>query len=239
MPSRLEGANVVRVALAAIAGDLPKALKRAQNRMIYAIWNAQKDQMKTDIDRPTPFSVKSLQYKKAGPPKALELDTNDAAVYMANSFVAGSKVGPDEYLGVQIVGGMAAGPKRSEKLMQSLGWMPKGTTWVPAVGVPLNQYGNVSGGLISAMLTNLGANPYGDKKDRSKEKTLFVLVGPVGKEEGVFRKIGGEWKPFLWFVKRPAYRARYKFHERGASEIATRYPAILSGEIAGAINKGR
>jgi hypothetical protein len=234
--TRAEGADAVRVLLAAIAGELPKALERAQNKMIYQVWHAEKDQMRKDIDRPTPFSINSLQYKKVGPPKPLELNTDGAAVYMANAFKAGNKVGPDEYLGVQILGGLAAGPKRSERIMQARGWMPQGTTWVPASGVSLNQYGNISGGLMSAMLTNLGANPYGNKKDPKKEKTLFVLIGQPGREEGVFRLVGREWRPFLWFVKRPTYRARYTFHERGASEIGAQYPAILSEALAEALN---
>lgn len=229
---RLDGASQVQAMIAALKDKLPKAVEYAQNKMIYQVWAAEKDQMQKDIDRPTPFSLNSLQYKKVGTPKPLELNTDGAAVYMANAFKAGSKVGPDEYLGVQIVGGLTAGPRRSERLMQSLGWMPKDTVWVPASGVPLNQYGNISGALISAMLTNLGANPYGNKKNRSAEKTTFVLVGPPGREEGVFRLVGSQWRPFLWFVKRSTYRARYRFHERGAAEIAAQFPGILAGYVA-------
>jgi hypothetical protein len=237
MPPRLEGANIVRAALAAIAGDLPKALNRAQNKMIYQTYQAEKDQMRKDIVSPTPWSLGALRYKKVGLPKGREPATTSAIVYMADLFRGGEFVGAKEYLGVQIIdGGQTAGPRRSEKIMQARGWMPAGTVWVPAVGVPLNQYGNVSGGLINAMLQNLGAKPPGK---RAPKGTKYVLVGTPGSEEGVFRLVGGEWQPFLWFVKRPTYKSRYKFHERGASEIAAQYPDILSGALAEAINKGR
>ena len=67
-------------ALKTIAVEAPKGATRAQNKMIYQLWYAEKDQMRKDIDRPTKFSVNSLQYKKVGPPKPLELNTDGAAV---------------------------------------------------------------------------------------------------------------------------------------------------------------
>ena len=234
MTTRAEGADAINALLAAIAGELPKVLERAQNKMIYQVYQAEKDQMARDIDRPTPWSLGSLRYKKVGPPKGGEPATQGAIVYMADPFRGGEYTGAKEYLGVQIIdGGQTAGPRRSEKIMQARGWMPAGTVWVPAVGVALNQHGNISGALISAMLQNLGATPPGK---RAPKGTKYVLIGQPGREEGVFRLVGREWRPFLWFVKRPTYRARYTFHERGASEIGAQYPAILSEALAEALN---
>jgi len=235
--ARIEGAKELQAMIQSMKDKLPKALEYAQNKMIYDVWQAEKDQMKKDIDRPTPWSVGALRYKKVGAPKGREPSTQDAIVYMDDPFRGGEYTGAKEYLGVQIIaGGQTAGPRRSEKMMQQKGWMPKNTVWVPAVGVPLNQYGNISGGLINAMLQNLGAKPPGKKAPKGAK---YVLVGTPGSEEGVFRLVGTTWTPFLWFVQRPTYsRARYKFHERGASEISAQYPAILSGYIEKAL-KGR
>lgn len=228
---QIQNASQVQAMIAGLMDKLPKAVESAQNKMIYNVYQAERDQMAKDIDRPTPWSLGALRYKKVGTPTGREPATQDAMVYMDDPFRAGQYTGAKDYLGVQIVaGGQTAGPRRSEKLMQQRGWMPKGTVWVPASGVPLNQYGNVSGGLISAMLQNLGAITPGK---RAPKGTKYILVGPPGQEQGVFRLVGSQWQPFIWFVKRPTYsRARYQFHERGAAEIATQYPSILSEYVA-------
>ena len=238
MTVQIQGLKQARAALKAIAVEAPKAAARAQNQMIYQLWVAAKDQMRKDIAQPTPWSLGALRYKKVGPPKGREPATPDAMVYMDDPFREGEYTGAKEYLGVQIIaGGQTAGPRRSEKLMQQKGWMPKGTVWVPAVGVPLNQYGNISGGLIQAMLQNLGAIPPGKKAPKG---TKYILMGEPGREEGVFRLVGKTWHPFLWFVKRPTYsRARYKFHERGSAEIAAQYRGIVADEIAKALEAAR
>jgi hypothetical protein len=223
----IRGLDEVRLAVARLGEKAKEVDTKAQSAMAAEVWNAEKDQMRSDLDRPTPFSVGALRYKKAGDPGTFGAPRVDgAAVYMANAFAVGSRVGPDEWLGVQIVGGTSAGPKRSERVLQNLGYMPKNKVWVPARGVRLDAYGNVRGSTISAMLSNLGANPYGRSSDPSSLETKFVLVGPPGDEEGVFYKSGQIWKPFLWFVDRQSYRERFEFYERADREIAQNFNRI-------------
>jgi hypothetical protein len=241
MTLQIQGLEQARAALKAIAVEAPKAAARAQNKMIFELWVAAKDQMRKDIAQPTPWSLGALRYKKVGPPKGREPATPDAIVYMDDPFREGEYTGAKEYLGLQIIpGGQASGRRRSEKRLKQLGWMPQDTVWVPAKNQPLNQYGNINGGKIGGMLQNLGAI-VGPKKGKGKKvKALYLLMGDEGREWGVFHKEGGRWVPFLWFVKRPTYsNPSYKFHERGASEIAAKYPGIVAAEIAKALEAAR
>lgn len=228
MDLRMEGVDQVKALLATLKGDLPKVAERAQNAMVYQLMLAEKEQMRADLDRPTPWSVGALRYKKVGKPTALEPKTDGAAVYMADAFAVGSRVGPNEWLGVQILGGKTAGPKRSEKLMQSIGILKADHVWVPDRAVKLDQYGNVKGSTMSALITDLGLNPYARTKDKH-----FCLIGkpPVG----VLARVasGGEslWLPFLWFVPRKTYRARFGFYRRADKEIAAQLPAIINEKL--------
>jgi hypothetical protein len=233
---RLEGVDKVRSMLAALGGELEGANKYAQNKMAYELRIVEQAQMRADLDRPTPWSVNSLRYKKAGQSAVEGPRTEGAAVYFETPWGFSSGLGADEWQGVQILGGAPAGPKRSEKRLQQLGWMPKAKVWVPAVGTRLDRYGNVPGSLISDMLSNLGANPYGNKSGTpGADYAKYVLVGDRGDPEGVFRKVGGEWVPFLWFVEREKYQARYDFYGRADREISQRFPAILDYYVQKAI----
>lgn len=213
---RVDGLTDVRRTLAALTGELAEASRLAQNKMAYQVRVAEREQMAADLDRPTPWSLNALRYSKAKIGSGGRV--SGASVYMANAFTAGTNVGPDEWLGVQILGGQTAGPKRSERRLQSLSWMPRDHVWVPAAETPLDRYGNVRGSMISDMLSNLGANPYGRNADPSAVDVRYVLVGPMGKEEGVFRKVRGQWVPFLWFVPRQRYTQRFEFYQRAMDE---------------------
>lgn len=194
--------------------------------MAYEIAQAEKAHMRQDLDRPTPWTVGSLRYKKVDASPSGAPRVKGAAVYFEKPWGADG-LGAEEWLGVQILGGTSAGPKRSEVRLQSLGWTPKDKVWVPAVGTRLDRYGNVPGSLISDRLSNLGANPYGRTADPSGAKTRYLLIGEPGREEGVFRKLRGEWQPFLWFVDRERYRARFDFYGHADREVLLRYGGIL------------
>jgi hypothetical protein len=228
----IRGVESVRALLASLGGELDEASRLAQNKMAYELWAAEKDQIKSDLDRPAPWSVNALRYKKAGDAASLGDAPNvpGAAVYMANAFRAGSRVGPDEWLGVQIKGGVTAGPRRSERILQNAGILPRDTVWVPARGVGLDAYGNLKGGVIARMLMDLGQNPYA----RTRTKN-FALIGPRGNPVGVITKVGDSWYPFLFFVPRATYRARYDFYGRADREVAARFADIWNEYLAQAL----
>lgn len=122
---RINGLAEVKQLLATVQGELPNVNKYAQNKLAYELWTAEKDQMRADLDRPTPFSLGSVVYKKFGA-SAITVRGKDsfsmsAGVEGAGVFVVdrpGRKRATGiDYLGVMIRGGKTAGPKRSEKLL--------------------------------------------------------------------------------------------------------------------------
>ena len=233
----LRGLNPVKELLAGLGGELGKASELAQNKMAYEIAQAEKEQMRTDLDRPTPWTVGSLRYKKVGASPVGAPKVEGAAVYFETPWGYSDGLGADEWLGVQILGGSTAGPKRSEARLQMLGWMPRDKVWVPAVGTRLDRYGNVPGSLISDMLSNLGANPYGRNADPSAVRVRYLLVGEPGREEGVFQKLGGDWVPFLWFVDRETYRKRFDFYGRADREVRQGFAKILDTYLDKALGR--
>lgn len=225
MHLNVSGMTEVQSLLASIAGEMEKVSHQSQNKLAYEIMQGNKAQMREDLDRPTPWSVGSLRYKKVDENPIGAPAVEGAAVYFETPWGYSSGLGAEEWLGVQILGGEAAGPKRSEKRMQQLGYMPSGTVWVPAAEARRDRYGNISGALISAMLSNLGANPYGASQN---PQATFALIGPPGNEEGVFQKVRGEWRPFLWFVPKPTnYSPRYQFYERAEREKDEKFEGII------------
>lgn len=247
-PIRLEGLNSVRELIASLSPALEAANERAQNKMAYTLMQAEREQVKSDLDRPTPGTVNSILYKKYGATQ-LKFTNPEITISVPNIKGAGVFVGDlfgfkqatvDDLLGVQIVGGLPAGPKRSAVILQNFNWMRKDQVWVPAVGAPLDQYGNLRGSLLAYMLQNMGTNQYAQVKEDAK----FVLIGEPGNYEGVWwkgattaKQSGGEWRPLIWFIDKPAYMPRYRWNERAEQEINANFKEILDWYIDDELKK--
>ena len=226
---RLEGLNSVQAMIADLGPGLDRANKNAQNKMAYELMVAERDQAKSSLDRPTPFTVSSIAYKKVGATsfKAGSVTVSVPDVAGAGLFVAdmfhNRRADEDAYVGVQIFGGATAGPRASERALQSMGFMPRGTVWVPAAGVGLDAYGNVRGAGIQSMLADLRAN--------GRRGQNFAVMGAPGREKGIITKVGDDWYPWLWFVTPRVYSARLGFYERAEREVAARFPQILADAV--------
>lgn len=245
---KLEGLDNVREMIASLSPALEAANERAQNKMAYELMVAEREQVNSDLNKPVTSTVNSILYKKYGATQ-LNFTNPSITVPVPNIKGAGVFVGDlfgfkqatvDDLLGVQIVGGLPAGPKRSAVILQNFNWMRLDQVWVPAVGAPLDQYGNLRGSLISYMLQNMGTNPYALVKEDAK----FVLIGEPGNYEGIWWKgsaststKGGEWRPLMWFVDKPAYMPRYHWNERAEKEINANFKEILAWYIDDELNK--
>ena len=240
----LNGLEEVQAMLLALGGELKTAGDKAQTRMAYQIREAAVAQMVGDLDRPTPFSLggglsqAGPRYKAAGKlPTATESSAGapsieGAAVYFRAPF-GGPGLEPDEYLGVHVIGAdsarLTAGPRASEKWLQMLGWMRPDQVWVPDKAVKLDNYGNVSGNTILAMMADI--KPAGVAGDN------FAPIGKPPDIRGVRARIGDGWYPFLWFVSRRSYSARYDFYGRADAEVQYGFKQILDDEITYALRK--
>lgn len=209
--------------------------EKAQNRLAYALMQAERDQAKSSLDRPTPYSISSIAYKKVGATSfsvgGLTVPTPaipGAGVFVGDLFGRGG-ASAEHYLGVQIFGGKTAGPRGSELALQALNMMPSGTVWVPAPGTGLDAYGNVSGTAIRSMLADLRAN--------GRRGENFVVIGQPGDERAVFTQVAGEWHPFLYFIQPATYTDRYGFYERADAEVAQQFPGIMNEELDRALER--
>jgi hypothetical protein len=225
----VRGMDDVRSLIASLGDEMERVNAGAQNQMAYELYRAEQDQMRADIDRPTPWSVGSLRYKKYDQPGGEGApNVKGAAVHFAVPFGLSAGLEADEYLGVQSLGGKTAGPKRSEVRLRALGYLPADMVWVPAAGVKLDRYGNVSGATIQSMLADLAKGPKGAN---------FFVLGYPRRPRGIFARIGEDWHPFLWFISRRSYTAIFDFYGRADREVEARFKVIWGERVDQALRR--
>lgn len=246
-PIKLEGLNNVREMIASLSPALEKANKRAQNKMAYTLMVAEREQIKTDLNWPNPTTVSSILYKKygatslkfPGPPEITVAvpDIKGAGVFVGDLF-GGTIAKVDTMLGVQIAGGLPAGPKRSELILMQRGFMRPDQMWVPAEVAPRDKYGNIPGSEWSAALTNLGFNQYAQPTQAKQ----WAIMGKPGNYIGIWKKVTdpsvpGQWQPWVYFVKRPNYQPRYQWDARADMEVKAQFESILAWYIDDELSK--
>lgn len=204
----------VKVVLSALA---PKQWTFAQalalTRTAQSVKSAEKGSMRSVFDRPTPFTLNSLQLQAA------TRNTLEARVWFKDPPRMSER---DHYLMPQVYGG-ARTQKRFEGTLVRAGVLPKGRALVPASGVTLDAYGNVPRSIYSRILANLQASPVGAntntrKKRRNARDMRFFYGNPGGKGRGIWQRFafawGGAVRPiFLERRSMPQYRQRFGFFD--------------------------
>lgn len=183
--------------------------------------------MKQRLDRPTPTTLNSLFLKPATKGKP------EARVYFKDQWASG--IPADAYL-QQVVGGGQRKHKRFEKALIARGLMKSGQFALPNSDL-LNQYGNVSRGTMSKILSGLGAaetasgyqaNASGSKRSKAKGNARRFFAGMVDSEDGVWERKGtafgeGVRPVFLFSNGAPQYRTIFPFHTIGQNIVAANY----------------
>jgi len=195
----------VKAAIVGIGGGLPYAISKGQNSTAYLVRQGEQFEMQADLDRPTPWAMGSLTYTKG------DVKTGKKArVYFEDRFASNPGEDDKGYLGVQIFGGTRARMRRSEKIFERAGLLPRGWTWVPATPTPLNAYGNVPAGIISAATGGYEGNTAG---------RYTYLEAPDKSWRGIFRIDAGGFVPVIWFRPAINYSKRFEFYERAQKEV--------------------
>jgi hypothetical protein len=192
------------------------------------------DRLARDLDRPTPYTLRSLYTKPA------RADALQAEVYFKDD-LAGSGTPATKYLLPQVEGG-ARHVKRFERALQAAGAMPAGWHAVPGAAARLDAYGNVSKGQITQILSQVGTELTAgynrtltrgkEKADRTKQRRAYGRAGgqfvAIPRQQGRLKpgiyiaeardfgaKLGlgrtGKLRPVFLFVKSTQYRARFDF----------------------------
>lgn len=168
--------------------------------------------MQDVFDRPTRFTLNSLFVKPA------TKHNLTAIVHFKEGF---GSVPAWRYLGPQVEGG----PRRHKSFERHLiraGIMRQDEFAVPGQGVRLDAYGNMRGGDISRILSQLAASPDAHQnitrrsKARVKKRgaARYLLLRGTRAADGIYHRKGTrEIMPVLIFVPQPQYAKRFPFFE--------------------------
>jgi hypothetical protein len=168
------------------------------------------------FDRPTRFTLNALFVKTA-----TKRDLT-AAVRFKEGF---GSIPAWRYLGPQVEGGRRV-KKAHERRLERAGILRPDEYVVPGEGAALDAHGNMRGGIIERILSQLGAaeqlsgysaNETARSRRRNRRKNTgryFVLRGAKGAPDGVYMRMAGTAiKPVMIFVRPPTYSRRYPYNE--------------------------
>jgi hypothetical protein len=185
------------------------------------------------FDRPTPFVKRGLYVRPA---------TKDTLQ---------SEVGIS-YRAIDILGHHVEGGVRPEK--RSEHWL--GSYYLPGQAMPLNQYGNISQGKITQILSGVFKNPdpmswttaRSRQRKRKRARPFYFLIPNIRGIEsathlypGIYQRFGKrKIKPALIFMKKePTYSKRYDFYGIGRRTALSSYGAIFDKAMADAMRTAR
>lgn len=182
----------------------------ALTRTAQKVKAAQIDLMQQKLDRPTRFTLNSLQLKPATKTKL------EAIVETKQGF---GSVPAGRYLSPLVDGGERR-MKASEKRL--------GSYWTPARGASLDASGNIRGSTINKVLSQLKLradtqqNASGSKRSKAKRKSdaYFLQNGIVFQRKGKTKPA-----PFLILVKKvPTYRRMLPWYETATEVVDQTLP---------------
>lgn len=231
--------------LDALGRQMPFAASVALNRTAEWVATDERRAMRAQFDRPTPFFLNSLRVVRSTKAKLQAKvwfkDIN--SVDSASNFVL-----------PHIVGGRRRF-KQFEARLRAIGALPDGWFAVPAKGVPLNAYGNLSQGTISLVLNAAGAYtesgfntiPRAQRKTKLAKQGRAIFVAGVGNPQGlppgVFERrktgFGSAIRAILIFVDSATYKKRFDFFGIGKRTAAQRFPQEADRAIALAIRTAK
>ncbi|MDR1276395.1 MAG: hypothetical protein LBL72_08475 [Candidatus Accumulibacter sp.] len=202
------------------------AAMRAINAAVREGAEKTKSEMRRVFDRPTPWVVGGVRYKKADKIRlegAIDLD------YWGNK----QGVAVDQVLRAEIGGG-GRRLKRHEIALQRAGILPRGMAIVPGDAAKKDAFGNMSAGQIvqiiayfrvfgeqgyKANIDDKGRKRLATDKRKSGQRgfVYFALRAPRGKlPPGIYQRFqsafGSAIKPVMIFVRAPTYRRRLDFY---------------------------
>lgn len=195
------------------------------------------------FDRPTPFTKKATYVQPATKQRRY------AMVYIREQ--EKGRVAPIRYLQAEIYGG-TRGRKSFEKRLVEAGKMPPKSYVVPGAAAPLDKYGNIPGGQIQRILSDLHAQfdptqntPAKGARGRKRNRGSFYFSTwpPNGRSQhlkpGIYLRTPEGLKPIMAFVRGPRYRRRLRFFEIADQSARSRFPIEFGLAMRDAIRTAR
>lgn len=198
-----------------------------------------KREIRQVYDRPTRWTENALF---TWPAKVSDRDAMSAGVYFKDDVAKGTPAG--KYLGSTIRGGRRA-QKTHEKLLARKGVIDQGQLLVPGPDMPLDAHGNVKGGVIVQMLSQLQAmretgylanetvRSRAAKVAKRGHRRWFVSEwGEQGsRQKAIFYRKAAKGDPVLAFFvvdrEHVDYRVQFPFRDFMEKTVAARAPRIF------------
>ncbi len=202
-----------------IGSEMPFAMAMALSAMAKELQGVAEKEIAARYDRPTRWTKKSLF---TWPARKADFPTQSAGVYFKDYSPKGVPAG--RYLHPSIVG-KARSHKGFEKALIRSGLMRPDEYAIPAKGVRLNQYGNVSQGLVRKVLSQLkSGDPYQWETTRSRKRGKTgrlsgarYFIPSIGSKlpRGIYQRTGrGAVKMlFIFVTDRPDYKVILPFKQ--------------------------
>lgn len=209
----LESVLDARRALGQLADLAPPVLADALNHTAYQARQALHAEMSSVFDKPTPWTLKSIKVFLAKP------NSLEAALWI-DDYRVSKDVAPDRWLKAEVFGGPREA-KNFEKQLRRQKILPAGLFAVPAAGARIDQYGNMSRGQLTQILSGLAAwngysssaNATDSKRSLKKGNAKAFFVMRRGKTPiGIAERRDKDLVMVIAFVKQPHYRTRLDFH---------------------------
>lgn len=219
---------------------VPFATALALNKTGQAVKSALQAEMDVAFDRPTP-NTKSALYLSPASKSRLR-----ARVWMKDKQA--------RYLSTQVRGGKRPA-KGFEALLRRTRRLPEGWYAVPSKYVKLDGYGNVPGGIITKILSQLQSSrdPTANEnilakrrrnRTMAKGRYFAVLPGRSHLAPGIWERMGTAWgsalRPvFLYTQRQPGYGSRLRFFEIGNRVAREEFPIQFQLALRRALSTAR
>ncbi len=217
--------------------QIPFATAQALNDTVEDLRDYHRMILPIIFDRPTRYTLNSLRVLKASTRRDLV-----AGIYFKESNRAGS-----HYLMPQVEGGTR--PRKAfERWLIQRGIMASNEYAVPASGLKLDAYGNVSGSVITSILSQLFASPDAHQWEtaRSRKRAglsrhrYFVPQAGSSLRRGIWRRKGkNAIEPVFIFVSSVTYRSRYQFHDISQERAQMLFPMHFERRLLAGIEDQR
>lgn len=225
--------------------NIPFATAMALTKTAKHVEQQTRTNMASDIDRPTPFTLRSLYTKPAS-------KTDLTATVRFKDF-AGKGTPAGKYL-QPITEGKARGDKSSERKLKNSGNIPIDKYLAPAKGSRTNAYGNVTASRYVQILSYLKssgesgftANRSDTSTKRNKKMRQFFTITEKGQGTGLARslppgiyerlagtagKAGKAVRMVFALVRQPRYRVSFPFYSDAQELAVKRFPIEIQAAI--------
>lgn len=238
------GLEKVQRQLASLTGaKANEAYAKAINDTAFKVRSKMQEEMRSSFDRPTPYVLRSPQFKSATPDRLV--------ANVQPTYYGGKGIDPQKILLAQAEGGSRR-DKRSEAALRRVGLLPGGyQTAIPENPFPgsFDQYGNLKGSFVVQLISYFQAFGEQGYRANATDRTIKRIQSGTKKAEGrryfvSFGKLRGNrsshlapgiWaasgtggsnvRPVLMFVKAGSYRPRIDMEKIAEKADATNYLA--------------